>query len=138
MAKRVSKPAAVKKPAVKSNYEPSVNNLDFKKHYNYQYCYLVGKFRIYLYDNEHYQKIDANRYQLDCGKVDASTELFNDFKKNFPWQSMDREIGIEVERIGVKVTEAFQKALANYPDAWFRITFDEPKYIQGDRNQKTK
>jgi hypothetical protein len=55
--------------------------------------------------------------------------MFYDFYKNFPAASMSEEIAEEFQRVGMKVADAFRK-VAESQD-WFRVTFNELKYIPG-------
>lgn len=129
MAKRT----ATKKPAAKTASVNTNQNYgaDFKKNYHYKICYLVGKFRLYIYDNEYHQKIDANQFQIMCGHIPAHEDIFNDFRKHFPVHTMSAEVGAEFDRVGMKVADAFKK-VAGTQD-WFRVTFNELKYTPGEK-----
>lgn len=107
--------------------------LEFKKDYNYKMCYQIGKFRLYVYDNEHHQKIDmiTSTNQIMCGHIPACKELLTNFAKNIPAQLLTQEMKCEIARIHANLTDGFAK-VADSPD-WFRITFNELKYIPGNK-----
>lgn len=114
----------------------AATKIEFKNTHNYKYCYVSGKFRLYIYDNENDQKIDVNDYQIMCGAIDANASLFEDFIKTFPYSLPPPEVKEEFNRIGPSLAEAFKKVIGEV--GWFRVTFNEMKYIPGDRNLNPK
>jgi hypothetical protein len=114
--------------------------LVFTTRHNYKYCYVVGKFRLYIYDNEESQKIDNNEYQIMCGNIEEKKDMFstlnnvfnmNTFLSNLP-PNKEIEIIDEYKRIGMALSDGFKKVADE--KGWFRITFNEMKYLPGERS----
>lgn len=121
----------------KEKAKESKVKLSFPKNFNYDTCYVIGKFKLYFYKDEEQFKLDSegNGYQIFGGKITDHKNLFLDFRNRIKTEPMfTKPIYDEADRVGMAATESYRKIYDGDNSGWFRLTFDEPKYIPGKKS----
>lgn len=112
--------------------------LTFPKNYNYEWCYVMGKFRLYTYNDPRMLEIDATPYEIYSGAMSEHNDTLTNFCKKVLESNMDADIKAEVNRVGMRAEESFTKMYDPSPGKLFRITYGEPHYVRGKEPEEKK
>jgi hypothetical protein len=81
----------------------------------YDYCYVTGRFSIYMYKTV--DRLEKDQSPDDYVRGTVKDQLNVSTIKGIP------ELAEEYDRISPRIIEAIEKIKTNFPDGWFTLRF---------------